>query len=182
MKDNSTIIKENFYEWVKNFGEEKIVNELQKNSQNVISQVVDELNSKFIELKINDDEKMSVLITVMMHYFLTTLLLPSQRKIIHEGIEIDIIIPNLKKLKNETNHTLIIDIPTNQTPSNLEKRLHDLQRIQPINENIWFLLYKKKNLNCKVFSIEDNTLFNIIKEIKKFTETHSSNQLKILKN
>ncbi|KAF6242751.1 hypothetical protein C6988_06100 [Nitrosopumilus sp. b1] len=182
MKDSSSIIKENFYEWVKNFGEEKLVNELQKNSQKIISKIVDELNSKFIKLKINDDEKMGIFITVMMHYFLSTLLLPSQRKIIHEGIEIDIVIPNLKELKSRNNHALIIDIPTNQTPSNLGKRLHDLQKIQPVKENIWFLLYEKKNLNCKEFSIVDKTFSNIIKEIKKFTETHSSNQLKILKN
>lgn len=182
MKDNSDIIKENFYEWIKNFGEEKLVKELREDSHKIIAKITEELNSKLIKIKINDDEKMGIFITVMIHYFLTTILLPSQRKISHEGVEIDIVIPNLKKLRDDQNHAIIIDIPTNQTQEHLEKRLQDLQRIQPIKENIWFLLYKKKNLNCKMFSINDKSFYDIINEIKKFVEIHNSNQLKILKN
>lgn len=182
MKDSSSIIKENFYDWVKNFGEDKLVKELQTDSHTIIEKIIDELNSKINELKINDDEKMSIFVTVMMHYFLTSLLLPSQRKIVHNGIEIDIVVPNLKKLKDEQNRALIIDIPTNQTHTSLEKRLKNLQRIQSVKENIWFLLYEKKNLNCRTFSIKEKTFFDIINEIKKFTKTHNSNQLKILKN
>ena len=182
MKDSSNIIKENFYEWVKNFGEESLVKELRQDSRKIISKLINELNSKFIKLKISNDEKKGVLITVMMHYFLTTLLLPSQRKIAHNGIEIDIVVPNLKKLKEESKHALIIDIPTNHTQAHLEKRLKDLQRIQPLKENIWFLLDEKKNLNCKIFSVKDNTFYDIINEIRKFSKIHDSNQLKILKN
>lgn len=182
MKDNSNIIKENFYEWVKNFGEEKFVKELNKDSHEVISKIIKELNSKFFQLKLIDEEKIPNLITVMMHYFLTALLLPSQRKITHEGIELDLVIPNLRKLKEEPKHSLIIDIPIVQTQEYLEKRLLNLQKIQPIKENIWFLLYENKKLNCKMFTVKDKTFYNIINEINKFTKIHNSNQLKIFKN
>ena len=182
MKDNSSIIKENFYHWVKIFGEEKLVKELNKDSHRIISKIIEELNSKFNKLKLIDDEKIPVFITVMMHYFLTTLLIPSQRKISHEEVNIDLVIPSLKKLKNDPQGALIIDIPTNQTQNNLEKRLLDLQKIQPIKENIWVLLYERKKLDCKIFSMRDKTIYDIIKEIKKFTKMYSSNQLKILKN
>jgi len=79
------------------------------------------LNGKFSELfekiygpviqsvhNIEEYEKYGTLAESLTHYLFTEMLIPSQRKISHENIELDMIIPNLAELKKKSNNSILI--------------------------------------------------------------------------
>ena len=64
----------------------------------------------------------------------------------------------------------------------IEKKLEELQQIQPINDNIWFVFYQSKNLPNKQFSIADTTFYKILDEINNFLSSTKQTQFKIFKS
>ena len=79
------------------------------------------LNNKFSELferiyepvihsvqDIDEYEKHGTLAESLTHYLFTEMLIPSQRKITFESIELDMIIPNTTELQKDSQNTIII--------------------------------------------------------------------------
>ena len=90
----------------------------------IIEDVIANCYDKIITLG-EKDESIGVLATGLLHFLLTNALLNSQRKIEYNGIEIDIVIPDLKTLKKDPKQTLIICIPKTSNKEEIEQRLTD---------------------------------------------------------
>jgi len=129
------------------------------------------------------DESVGVLATGLLHFLLTNALLNSQRKIQYNGIDIDIVIPDLKTLEKDPKKTLLICIPKTSNKKEIEQRLTELYKIQPEKQNVWLVLSQKLDFENRTYIIEkDNQTFSkIIFDIAQFVNVQGQSNFKILR-
>lgn len=149
-------IKEMLYDTLDQIGKEKIHTELNKDhsvSKKIILNILQhvlfrfkdsevkhpdyfEYNDKNREGKKKKEDEFIVLCEALLHFLLTASGYPSQRKIIFNNQEIDIVIPDLRTLKSKPNNSLIIKFYKGHCP--LED-LKNIEIIQPHTNNIWIV-------------------------------------------
>jgi len=83
-----------------------------------------------VALMINKEENLGVLATGVLHYMLTNAMLTSQRKVEYQGVEIDVVIPDLKTLEKDPKKTIIICIPKTLDKNIIKEKLERLQTVQ----------------------------------------------------
>ncbi|UTY61000.1 MAG: hypothetical protein HPQ69_03600 [Marine Group I thaumarchaeote] len=129
------------------------------------------------------EEAIGILATGLLHYLLTNALLNSQRKVEFHGLELDIVIPDVRTLEKDSKMTLLILIPKSSDKQIINQKISQLKSVQPIIENIWVVLSKDVPTNCKSFilSKENNSFSKIIFEISQFSNVGKSNKFKILR-
>jgi len=128
------------------------------------------------------DETIGTLATGLLHFLLTNALLPSQRKIKHGEIEIDIVIPDMRTLEKDPKKSLIIYIPKTNEKTTISEKLKELQKIQPERQNIWVVLSEDMELDFNHYVLAKNNSFsNIIFDIGQFVNVTGDNKFKILK-
>ena len=129
------------------------------------------------------DESIGVFATGLLHYLLTNALINSQRKIEYNGINLDIVVPDIKTLEKDPKKTLLICIPKSLDVKIINQKINELEKIQPEKENIWIVLSEDISVEKKSFvlSKENNTFSKIIFEIAKFSNVGGSNKFKILR-
>ena len=76
----------------------------------IINEIIENCYDKII-LMDKKEEAVGILATGILHYLLTNALLNSQRKVDYQGMELDIVIPDIKTLEKDTKMTLLILIP-----------------------------------------------------------------------
>ena len=182
MQEEPNPIKDFLFDYLKK--SEKNIQELtsQVKFAEIIDNVLENCYDKVISIGWKE-ESLGILATGLLHYLLTNALVPSQRKIEYDGIHIDIIIPNLKTLKTDPRKTLIICIPKTIDKNVIEQKLNQLQKIQPIKDNIWLVVTKKLNFQNKTYVIEKkNASFSkIIYDVVEFVNVQGQNKFKILR-
>ncbi len=153
-----------------------------KKFSEIIDDVIANCYDKIITLG-EKDESIGVFATGLLHYLLTNALLNTQRKIEYQGIEIDIIIPDIKTLEKDPKKTLLICIPKSTNKKIIEEKISQLEKIQPEKENIWIILSENILIDKKSFvlSKENNSFSKIIFEIAQFSNVGSANKFKILR-
>jgi len=149
-------------------------------SSEIISDIISNCYDKVIKLEGSNNENIGKLAESLMHFLLTASLTNSQRKISRENIEIDIIIPDFKTLSSEPNDVLVICFPKTLDIEIINLRIKELEKIQPIKENIWLVLNDKLELNYKTYIIK-NSFSNILNDIEKFMTTKKQTPFKIFR-
>jgi len=154
----------------------------EKKFDEIIVDIVENCYDKIASIG-DKDESIGVLGTGILHYLLTNALLNSQRKIEHQGMEIDIIVPDIKTLEKDPKMTLLICIPKSSDIKVIQEKISQLEKIQPVKENIWVVLSEEKPLGQKTFvlSKENNSFSKIIFEIAQFSNVGGANKFKILR-
>jgi hypothetical protein len=129
------------------------------------------------------DEAIGILATGLLHFLLTNALLTSQRKVGYQGIEIDIVVPDLKTLEKDHKRALVICIPKSNDIYTINEKLSELQKIQPEEKNIWLVLSEDLGFGYKTYVIgkQNNTFSKIIFDIAKFVNEGGQNKFKILR-
>ncbi len=148
----------------------------------IIDDVIANCYDKIIALG-EKDESIGVLATGLLHYLLTNALIDSQRKVEYQGIEIDIVIPDIKTLEKDPKKTLLICIPKSSNKKIIEEKISQLEKIQSKKENIWVILSENILIDKKSFvlSKENNSFSKIIFEIAQFSNVDGANKFKILR-
>ena len=148
----------------------------------IINEILDNCYDDIV-LMDKKDESVGVLATGILHYLLTNALLTSQRKVPYRDFELDIVIPDVKTLEQDTKMSLLILIPKSSDKKIIEQKIAQLNSVQPIKENIWVVLSENISLDNKTFvlSKENNSFSNIIFEIAQFSNVGKSNKFKILR-
>ena len=148
----------------------------------IINEIIENCYDKII-LMDTKEEAVGILATGILHYLLTNALLTSQRKVDYQGMELDIVIPNIRTLEKDAKMTLLILIPKSLDKKIIDEKISQLRKIQPTKENIWVVLSEDISIDCKSFvlSKEKNTFSKIIFEIAQFSNVHGSNKFKILR-
>ena len=183
--DESNPIKDYLFEYIKS--SKTIPNLLsQKKFDQVILEVTENCHDEIVSVGTeigNKDETIGVMATGLLHYLLTNALITSQRKIKHDGIELDIVIPDLKTLEKDPKKTLLICIPRSSDRKIIEGKVSQLEKIQPEKENIWLVLSNDVEIDKKSFVLtkDNNTFSKIIFEIAQFTNVNAANKFKILR-
>jgi len=155
-------------------------------SQLKFTEIIEDVLKNFYDKVIvmgEKEESLGILVTGLLHYILTNALISSQRKIEHDGIQIDIIIPNLKTLEIDPKKTLIICIPKTNDKNIIKQKLDQLEKIQPIKENIWLVVTKKLDFQNKTYVIEkeSGSFSKIIYDIGQFVNVQGDAKFKILR-
>jgi len=148
----------------------------------IIDDVIINCYDKIITLG-KRDESVGILATGLLHFLLTNALLTSQRKIQYNGIEIDIVIPDLKTLKKDPKKTLLICIPKTSDKKEIEQKLMGLYKIQPEKQNVWLVLSQELDFENRSYIIEkeDQTFSKIIFDITQFVNVEGQSKFKILR-
>ncbi|GKS67537.1 hypothetical protein YTPLAS73_10840 [Nitrosarchaeum sp.] len=180
MSEEPNQIKEYLFEHIKS----KKIQELTAQSKftEIIDDVLENCFDKVI-LMGEKEESLAILATGLLHYLLTNAMITSQRKIEHKGVEIDIVIPNLKTLDIDPTKTLIICIPKTMNANIIKQKLDNLKNIQSINSNIWLVLSKKIDFQNKTYVVEkkNSSFSKIITDIGQFVNVQGQNKFKILR-
>lgn len=147
----------------------------------IIDDILDNCYYKVAVME-NKEESLGVLVTGILHYMLTNAILTSQRKVEYQGIEIDIVIPDLKTLEKDPKKTLIICIPKTLDKKIIQEKLEQLQKIQPEKQNIWLVLTQDLGFDkTYVIQKEGSSFSNIIYDIAKFVNVQGHSKFKILR-
>ncbi len=180
MSEESNPIKEYLFEYL----ESKKIQELASQSKfpELINDVLENCFDKVTSMG-GKEESLAIFATGLLHYLLTNALIPSQRKIEHNGVEIDIVVPNLKTLENDPDKALIIYIPKTMNFNTIKQKLDSLKKIQLNNKNIWLVLSKKQDFQNNMYIIEKKNpaFLKIIVDIGQFVNVQGQNKFKILR-
>lgn len=181
MDEEINPIKDFLFEYIKKSNSIlKLISE--KKFDVIINEIVENCYDKVI-LMDKKDVAVGILGTGILHYLLTNALINSQRKIDYQGLELDIVIPDIRTLEKDAKMTLLVLIPKSSDKKIINKKISELSEIQPIKENIWVILSEEIQLDYKSFvlSKENNTFSKIIFDIAQFTNVSKSNKFKILR-
>ena len=182
MQEEPNPIKDFLFDYIKKSEEKIQVLTSQSKFAEIIDDVLENCYDRVISMG-EKEESLGILATGLLHYILTNALISSQRKIEYDGIQLDIIIPNLKTLEIDPKKTLIICIPKTIDKNTIEQKLEQLQKIQPIKDNIWLVITKKLDFQNKTYVVEKkNASFSkIIYDIAQFVNVHGQSKFKILR-
>jgi hypothetical protein len=182
MQEEPNPVKEHLFDYLSK-SEERIQKLIfEKKFSEIIDDVIANCYDKIITLG-EKDECVGVLATGLLHYLLTNALINTQRKIEYQGIEVDIVIPDIKTLEKDPRKTLLICIPKSSSKKIIEEKISQLEKIQSEKENIWVVLSENISINKKSFvlSKENNSFSKIIFEIAQFSNVGGANKFKILR-
>jgi len=182
MQEESNPVKDYLFDYLSKSDEkiQKLISD-EKFSE-IIDDVITNCYDKIITLG-EKDECMGVLATGLLHFLLTNALLNSQRKVEYNGIEIDIVIPDLKTLEKDPKRTLLICIPKTSNKKEIEQKLMELYKIQPEKQNVWLILSQELDFENRSYIIqkEDQTFSKIIFDIAQFINVEGQSKFKILR-
>ena len=179
--DESNPVKDIIFEHIKNYdGISDLIK--QKKFDEIIQKILENCYEKIVTI-VNKEEALGILATGLLHYLLTNALINSQRKVEHNNVEIDIVIPDIKTLEKDPKKTLVIGIMNSADKQTIQEKISDLEKIQPEKDNIWMVLSKEIQIDKKSFIIskENNSFSKIIFEIAQFTNVGGANKFKILR-
>lgn len=156
-------MKNELYSVLNEFGKENIQIEFQNNINSSIPKIKEILYKTIatiyekkdnIDSDSNNFEKpLSILCESFLHFLLTTTSLPSQRKIMLNELEIDLVIPDIKTLYKDPKKTLIIIFYKDSSTSEYIKKL---DKIQKNKENIWLVSSTPLDINYRNYVLYEN--------------------------
>ncbi|MGZ5486128.1 MAG: hypothetical protein ACXWFB_09510 [Nitrososphaeraceae archaeon] len=173
-------MKNELYSVLNEFGKENIQIEFQNNINSSIPKIKEILyktiatiyeKKENIDSNYNNFEKpLSILCESFLHFLLTTTSLPSQRKIMLNELEIDLVIPDIKTLYKDPKKTLIIKFDKDSSTSEYIKKVDNLQKNK---ENIWLVSSTPLDINYRNYVLYENkeeyqTLFTNNKTIDEY--------------
>lgn len=153
-------MKNELYSVLNDFGKENIQIEFQNNINSSIPKIKEILSKTIatiyekkenIDSDYNNFEKsLSILCEAFLHFLLTITSLPSQRKIMLNELEIDLVIPDIKTLYKDPKKTLIIKFDKDLSTIEYIKKLDNIQKIK---ENIWIVSATPLEINYRNYVI-----------------------------
>ena len=153
-------MKNELYSVLNDFGKENIQIEFQNNINSSIPKIKEILSKTIatiyekkenIDSDYNNFEKsLSILCEAFLHFLLTITSLPSQRKIMLNELEIDLVIPDIKTLYKDPKKTLIIKFDKDSSTIEYIKKLDNIQKIK---ENIWIVSATPLEINYRNYVI-----------------------------
>jgi hypothetical protein len=156
-------MKNELYSVLNDFGKENIQIEFQNNINSSIPKIKEILTKTIatiyekkenIDSDYNNFEKsLSILCEAFLHFLLTITSLPSQRKIMLNELDIDLIIPDIKTLYKDPKKTLIIKFDKDSSTIEYIKKLDNIQKIK---ENIWIVSATPLEINYRNYVIYKN--------------------------
>lgn len=175
-------IKEILYNSIENHKEYIVSDIAQGKSSEIIETICNECIPILDRLEGDKSEIFGSFAEGLIHYLLTTALIPSQRKIIENNVYVDISIPDLRTLSSNPQNALVIIFPKSDNISTIKNRIVELQKIQPDKENIWCVVRNDASIESRVYSINQNgklPFSNILNDVIGFLTNKKQSKLKL---
>ena len=182
MQEDTNPVKDYLFDYLAKSDEkiQKLISD--KKFSEIIEDVITNCYDRIITMG-GKDQSVGILAIGLLHFLLTNALLTSQRKIKYQGIEVDIVIPDLKTLEKDPKQTLIICIPKTSDKKEIEQKLMELYKIQPEKQNVWLVLSQELDFENRSYILQKElqTFSKIIFDIAQFVNVHGQNKFKILR-
>ncbi len=122
-----------------------------------------------------DGETLGTLCEALLHFMLTASLLPSERKVTLNGIELDLVIPSVKSLSKDPSKALVIQVVKDATTS----RVREAEKVQPDVENLWVVSARPLDTGHRNYTLSGRYP-SIISDIHAFLREKGVSSLKML--
>ena len=109
------------------------------------------------------------------------MLIPSQRKIIFESIELDMIIPNTTELQKDNQNTIIIFFVKTSNIAEIKQKIQDLKKLQKDDTKIWIISRDYIEIPQSTYITEKESFGKFLKDAQNFIKTKKMNKLNIFK-
>jgi hypothetical protein len=152
------------------------------------------LNKKFSELfeiiyepvihsisDIDEYEKHGTLAESLTHYLFTEMLIPSQRKITFENIELDMIIPNTVELQKVDHDAIVISFIKTSNIEEITERIQELKKIQKVDTKIWIISKDHIEIPQSTYITKKESFGKFLNNAQNFIKTKKMNKLNIFK-
>ena len=182
--ESDSPVKDALYQELAKISEKKIQTEIfNNNSTKIINEIISNCASKIHQMGGDDDENFGILAESLMHYLMTISLIPSQRKVSLDNVDLDIIIPDLKVLKESPGDCLIICFPKTREIEKINQRISEIKN-NVSQKNIWLVSHTDVPMTEKKYLIGTNndSFNNILEDITKFLSKRKQSKFKILKS
>lgn len=176
-------INDILYQAISDYNEKRIVSDIaQGESSTAISTIFSHCIPNLEKVGGNSEVRGS-LVEALTHYLLTIALIPSQRKITLQSIDIDVAVPDAKTLSSSPEDAIVILFPKTSQPRAIKGKIDKLKKIQPKSENIWVVTDEPVTVDAKVYTLDKNefTFSNIINDLISFSSNKKQSKLKIFK-
>ena len=176
----SSPIKDALYAKIEGIGQEQI-HQLLLNSN--FSELFERIYEPVVHSvhDINEYEKHGTLAESLTHYLFTEMLIPSQRKITFENIELDMIIPNTTELQKDSHNTVVILFVKTSNIEQVKQRIQDLKKLQKDDTKIWIISKDRLEITQSVYITEKESFGKFLKDAQNFIKTKKMNKLNIFK-
>ena len=151
-------------------------------------------NGKFIEIfekiyepvidsieNIDEYEKHGTLAESLTHYLFTEMLIPSQRKISVQNVELDMIIPNTIELQKDIHNAILIFFVKTSNIEEIKQRIQDMKKIQNEDVNIWVISKENIKIPQSTYKTEKESFSKFLKDAQNFIKMKKMNKLNIFK-
>ena len=171
----SSPIKDALYTKVNDIGQKRI-HQLLSNGEflelfeKIYEPVIDSIEG------IDEYEKHGTLAESLTHYLFTEMLIPSQRKITFENIELDMIIPNTTELQKDSHNTIVILFVKTSNIEHVKQKIQNIQKIQKYDLNIWVISKDNLKIPQSVYIMEKKSFSNF-DEALDYCEEESENKM-----
>ncbi len=147
-------IKEILYNEIDKMGKNYIRMLLSNNVYNSKA-IIDSLLNKCSVLLDKDnlfEDEFALFAEALLHFVLTMSMIPAERKINVDGIDIDILVPNSKYLQDNNDKAIIIHFHKYKN-EDMEEIINNLSKIQKKIDNIWIVSSNNININVNTFIV-----------------------------
>ena len=177
----SSPIKDALYAEIDRISQDKINELLLKKEFSVIFQNIFEKAIDKIKENVSEDEKVGALAESLTHYLFTEMLVPSQRKISYENVELDLVIPNTLELKKNSQNVIIVLFIKTSDMIEIQKRISQIKTIQQEDDNIWVISKHLLDISQKSYATNKISFVEFLSDAQNFIETKNMNKLNIFK-
>jgi hypothetical protein len=116
-----------------------------------------------------DPETLAALCKGLLHFMLTISLLPSQRKLDFDGVDIDIVVPSARTLRTSPEKSIVILVIKRKADI---ASLAGVEALQPNPDNIWIVSSSPVATIHRNYTLgDDNSFARIIKDIDTFVRS-----------
>jgi len=176
----SSPIKDALYAKIDSLGQNQIHELLSKGK---FLEVFEKIYEPVIDNIYDIDEyvKHGTLVESLTHYLFTEMLIPSQRKITFEDIEIDMIIPNTVELQKDNQNVIVIFFVKTSNIKQIKKKNQDIKKIQKDDANIWVISKEYIKIPQSTYITQKQSFAKFLKDVQNFIKIKKMNKLNIFK-
>ena len=177
----SSPIKDALYAEIDRIGQDKINDLLLKKEFSDIFQNIFEKAIDKIKENVSEDEKFGTLAESITHYLFTEMLVPSQRKISYDNVELDLVIPNTLELKKDSQNVIIVLFTKTSNMIEIQKKISQIKTIQQEDDNIWVISKHLLDISQRSYVTDKISFGEFLRDAQSFIQSKNMNKLNIFK-
>ena len=176
-------IKDILYQAISEYQEKRILSDIAQGESTEAIGVIFGHCLSGIGTDCDREEVLGTLAEGLTHYLLTLAMIPSQRKITLQSVDIDVAIPDTKTLSANPSEAVIIYFPKTGNKEKIAENVEKLKKIQPKSDNIWVVVDKAVEVDARVYTLDKQkfSFATIINDLIGFSAGKKQSKLKIFR-